>query len=64
MTTLLGADYVPVLYVGKQVINGINYMIICKQTDAVSDALEHLVKIIINNAPTGEWALGSMKKIV
>lgn len=64
MTTLLGADYVPVLYVGKQVINDINYMVICKQTVAVSDAPEHLVKIIINNAPTGEWAVGNMEKIV
>jgi len=31
-THLMGALYVPVLYCGSQVVAGMNYMIICKQT--------------------------------
>lgn len=59
-----GAEYDPFLYVGKQVAAGINYMVLSKQKLVAPGALEHLVKIVINNAPTGEWAVVSIEKIV
>lgn len=67
--TLVGATYVPVLYVGKQVVCGINHMIICKQTLAAQDAPEHLVKMVLNQASdgdsiTGNWSLIGIEKIV
>ena len=46
---LLGAKYIPVLYCGEQVVQGMNYMIICKQTLAVSGAPERLVTMVINS---------------
>lgn len=27
---MVGATYIPVLYVGEQVVSGMNYMILCK----------------------------------
>lgn len=43
-----GASYLPVLYVGEQVVRGTNYMIICKQTLSDRSATEHIVKMVIN----------------
>lgn len=45
---LVGASYIPVLYVGEQVVSGTNYMIICKQTLSDRSATEHIVKMVIN----------------
>ncbi len=60
---LVGASYEPVLYVGSQVVAGINYMIICKQTLSDKDATEHLVKLVINNF-NGKWSIVSIDEIV
>ena len=57
--SLVGATYVPVLYVGKQIVPGVNHMIICKQTLAVKDATEHLVELVINSG-----SVVSIKQIV
>lgn len=63
--SLVGADYTPVLYVGQQVVAGMNYMIICKQKIVVPDPPEHLVEVIINSAPTtGAWSLVRINQIV
>lgn len=65
MNSLVGADRTPVLYVGKQVVAGINHMIICKQTIVAPDAPEHLVKVVINCAPTtGKWSLVGIEQIL
>lgn len=40
---LIGAKYEPLMYLATQVVNGINHMILCRQT--LSDA-EHTVKIV------------------
>ena len=62
---MVGAKYVPVLYVGTQVVHGINHMLICKQTLAAQGAPEHLVEVVINSAPTtGAWSLVSINQIV
>lgn len=66
---LLGARYVPVLYVGTQVVHGINHMLICKQTIAAQDAPEHLVKMVLNQnldggSLVGKWSLVSIERMV
>ena len=66
---LVGAKYVPVLYVGKQVVHGMNYMIICKQTLAVQGATEHLVNMVLNQntddgSLVGKWSVVSIEQIV
>lgn len=53
ISSMVGAKYMPVLYCGKQIVHGTNYMIICKQTLAVQGAAEHVVKMIINCSEQG-----------
>lgn len=66
---LLGARYVPVLYVGTQMVHGVNYMLICKQTLAVQGAPEHLVKMVLNqntddSSIVGKWSVVTIEQIV
>lgn len=66
---LTGARYVPVLYVGEQVVHGINHMLICLQTLSTKGAEEHLVKMVLNQnlddgSLVGKWTLVSVEKIV
>lgn len=42
---LLGAKYMPVLFIGSQVVAGTNYMLICKQTLILAESIEHVVKM-------------------
>lgn len=43
-----GANYIPVLYCGHQLVHGTNHMLICKQTLIVPETPERLVKVILN----------------
>lgn len=61
---LMGANYVPVLYAGQQVVHGINHMIICEQTLTVSITSKHLVKMVLNDAFGGNWSIVSIEQIV
>ena len=59
----------PVLYVGAQVVHGVNHMLICKQTLAVQDATEHLVKMVLNQniddgSLVGKWSVLTIEQIV
>lgn len=65
VNSMVGAKYVPVLYVGHQIVSGMNHMILCKQTRATADAAERLVKVVLHSAPTtGEWSVDSIEQIV
>lgn len=69
MATLLGAKYLPVLYVGKQIVHGTNHMLICRQSLATLGAPEHLVKLVINQnqddgSVAGQWSLVSIEQII
>lgn len=60
-----GATYTPVLYCGTQVVNGVNHMIICRQTLVTLTEDEHLVKVIINESPNAEkWTLVLIDQII
>lgn len=64
LKNLVGAKYTPVLYCGSQVVNGTNYMLICKQGLATAPHVEHLVKLTINVAPTtGDCSILSIDTI-
>ena len=54
---ILGATYLPVWYVGKQVVNGINHFLICEQVRSTKNKDKGIVGLVIN-IPPGE---GSMK---
>lgn len=58
-----GADYQPIVYLGSQVVNGTNYLIIAKQTLVTKIPEEHIVKIVINEAPDGTFSLVSISGV-
>ena len=60
---LTGADYEPVLYVGKQQVNGTNYCILALQTLVTAVPKKRLVKMIINESSLGECSLVSVSVI-
>lgn len=57
---LTGADYMPVLYVGSQVVNGVNYCILAMQTLITANPVNRLVKMIINVDTNGVAKLVSI----
>lgn len=61
---LTGADYMPVLYVGSQVVNGTNYCILAVQTLVVPDGERRLVKMIINVDTKGAATLVSVSGVL
>ena len=44
---LVGAEYVPVAYIGRQIVNGTNHRILCKITPVVPDAKAHYAIVTI-----------------
>ena len=60
---LVGADYMPVLYVGSQVVNGMNYCVLAKQTIITATPENRLVKMIINVDTKGVASLVSVSGI-
>ena len=45
---LTGARYEPILYVGTQVVKGINHWFICNQTMTDRNGTVHIVKLAVN----------------
>lgn len=45
---LVGAEFIPALYCGKQTVHGFNHMLICKQVLVTEGATERLVKMILH----------------
>ncbi len=52
-TPLLGATYNPIWYVGKQVVNGVNYLFIAEDIRATKNKDKSIVGLVIN-VPPGE----------
>ena len=57
---LVGADYMPVAYMGSQVVNGTNYCIIALQTVITATPEKRPVKMIINVDSAGKASLVSV----
>lgn len=65
MENIIGAGYEPVLYCGTQIVNGVNYGIICKQTiPAPFTPYEHLVFVIVNESAEGKYSVADVKPII
>ena len=58
---LVGAEYMPVLYVGSQLVKGTNYCIIALQTLVTVDAPKRLVKMVIHEDLDGTASLNSIR---
>ncbi len=57
---LTGADYQPIVYLGKQVVNGTNYCLLALQRIITAKPEKRLVKMIINEAADGTASLVSV----
>ena len=61
---ILGATFSPIWYVGKQLVNGVNYLFIAEQIRITKAANKYIVGLVIN-VPPGEGAIkGEGAKIV
>ena len=60
---LVGAEYMPVLYVGSQIVNGTNYCILAVQTIITGTPEKRLVKMIINVSSNGTASLVSVSGV-
>lgn len=49
--SLLGATYIPVWYVGYQLVNGTNHLVICEQVRTTRDQHHALVGVVVNIPP-------------
>lgn len=57
---LTGASYKPLMYVGTQVVRGVNYWFICEQTLVTARPEKHIVKLAVNEFQ-GKFELVSNK---
>ena len=63
-SSLMGAQYIPLLYCGEQVVRGINYMLICEQKIMASGAPKHIVQMTINVSESGSSSIVSISQLV
>ena len=61
---IVGAKYVPVLYVGHQLVSGKNYMLICKQTLATQEQSQGVVQMTIYKPLNGPAVITEIKPIL
>ena len=68
MQDMDGAGYKPMMYCGKQLVNGENHMLICKQTLVTAEPIENLVILVLHHeigaAPDEKWTILSIKDIL
>ena len=62
-SSLLGATFVPVWYVGKQVVNGVNHLLIAEDIRATAKKDKGIVAIVVNVPPGDGAAKGEGAKI-
>lgn len=62
--SFVGAKYLPVLYVGKQVISGCNYMFVCKQVLSTEHKDTHVVKMVVYKPVAGKAEILSIEKLI
>ena len=62
--SLLGAKYEPLMLCGSQIVSGVNYMFICKQTMVIPDAPIHLVKLTIYKPIQGKGVITDITRIL
>lgn len=52
---LLGATYAPIWYVGHQLVNGVNHLLICREV-RISKTADQMIVAMTINIPAGEGA--------
>ena len=54
---ILGATYKPIWYIGSQLVNGTNHLLICEQTKSTKDAVKRIVAVVINISTDGKASI-------
>lgn len=54
---ILGAQYSPLWYIGSQIVNGTNHLILAKQTRLTKDFSTRIVAIVINISTSGQASI-------
>ena len=60
---LTDATYVPLVYIGSQLVNGVNYCLIAEQTINLSSPCKRIVKMIINESSAGKYSIVNINSI-
>lgn len=60
---LVGASYKPLLCLGKQIVEGVNYYFIAEQTLTTHPPLKRIVRVVINGFNDG-YRLVSVEEIL
>lgn len=64
-TTLIGAEYDPIAYLGSQVVNGTNHAVLAEQTIVTGRDSKNIVMLIFNEKPNEmEATLVNIERIV
>ena len=61
---LLGATFSPIWYVGKQLVNGTNYLFIAEEIRTTKNQDKHIVGLVINVPPGEHSTQGEGAKVV
>lgn len=61
---LLGATYLPIWYIGHQLVNGTNYYLICQELRAARESNASIVGLVINCPPTDAGQRGEDATVV
>lgn len=56
-TDLIGATYLPLWYVGKQLVNGTNYFLLCRQIRATRERDVAIVGVVLNVSNEGRASI-------
>ena len=60
---LTGADYMPIAFLGSQIVKGTNYRILALQTLTTANPIKRFVKMIINVDTEGVASLVSIGNV-
>ena len=58
---VVGTEYMPVLYVGKQIVNGTNYCILAVQTLITANSTKRLVRMVIHESLDGRYSVKTIR---
>ena len=58
---VVGTEYMPVLYVGKQIVNGTNYCILAVQTLITANSPKRLVRMVIHESLYGKYSVKTIR---
>ena len=61
---LVGASYIPIAYLGSQVVNGVNHAILAEQTIISSQNRKNIVIMIFNESVDGTVSLISIDRVM